>query len=340
LTQDINETNTITLNHNQTFFTLELSGLDFASAAQMRYAYRLVGIHTDWIDNGFQNTLAFNNIAPGDYILEVKTQGTNGVWSAIKTLKIHVLPPFWRRTWFIGLCVALFLLGIYKLYTFRINQLKHVHIVQNSIAADLHDDIGSSLSHIEILSFLSQKQLDSEQSEGKAKELMVKISEEVKKTNESLHQLVWTMHAENDGFEPTMTKLNRMAIEILEPQDIRLSFSLPQQAIPTFEFGRERQRDLIMVYKEAITNISKHAEATAVHIIIDIKKDVLAMLSIDIEDNGIGCETKRNTSSFGGNGLKNMHQRMLKHGGSCVVHAKENGKGTVVTIRLPIYPPN
>ena len=340
LTQDINETKTITLNHNQAFFTLELSGLDFASAAQMRYAYRLVGIHTDWIDNGFQNTLAFNNIAPGDYVLEVKTQGTNGVWSAIKTLEIHVLPPFWRRAWFIALCIALFLLGVYKLYTFRINQLKRVHIVQNSIAADLHDDIGSSLSHIEILSFLSQNQLKPEGSGEKAKELMVKITEEVKKTNESLHQLVWTMHAENDGFEPTMTKLNRMAIEILEPQDIRLSFDLPQHAIPSFQFGRERQRDLIMVYKEAITNISKHAQATAVHIVIDIKKEVLTMLTIDISDNGIGCQTKVQTSSFGGNGLKNMNQRMVKHGGTCVVSPRENEKGTFVSIRLPIYPPN
>lgn len=340
LTEDINVTKTITLNHNQTFFTLELSGLDFASAAQMRYAYRLVGIHTDWIDNGFQNTLAFNNIAPGDYVLEVKTQGTNGVWSTVKTLNIHVLPPFWRRAWFIALCIALFLLGVYKLYTFRINQLKRVHIVQNSIAADLHDDIGSSLSHIEILSFLSQKQLEPEQSREKAKELMVKISEEVRKTNESLHQLVWTMHAENDGFEPTMTKLNRMAIEILEPQDIRLSFDLPQKAIPTFQFGRERQRDLIMVYKEAITNISKHAQATAVHIVIDIKKDVVAMLTIDIEDNGIGCQAKETVSSFGGNGLKNMYQRMVKHGGSCIISSNKNGKGTVVAIRLPIYPPN
>jgi ligand-binding sensor domain-containing protein/two-component sensor histidine kinase len=329
LTKDINETDALTLTYNQTFFTLELSGLNFENPLQTRYAYRLLGLNNDWIDNGFRNTISFNNIAWGNYILEIKAQGSNGLWSDMRTLTLNISPPFWQRWWFIGGCMALISSIVYAIYRYRINQLKKVQDLQNSIAADLHDDIGSALSNIEILGFLSQNQVNEPQ---KVQNLMQKIAQEAKKTNESLHQLVWTMQVENAGLEPTLAKLNRMAVDTLEPQGISLSIEQPTQDIAHLKLDREKQRDLIMIYKETLTNISKHAKAKAVHIHIMLDNGVL---HIAIEDNGEGIKNQKN-KNFGGNGLKNMHTRMVKYGGSAILDNRLDEKGTVMHIRLPI----
>lgn len=332
LNNDINQTSLITLRHDQAFFTLEVSGLNFINPMHTRYAYRLSGLHDDWIDNEFRNSISFNNIASGEYVLEVKAQSSNGVWSAVKTLKINILYPIWQRWWFITACVLLFLTLMYLLYRFRINQLKRVQDLQNSLAADLHDDIGSALSNIEILGFLSQNQLSPEDSGGKVSILIQKIADEAKKTNESLHQLVWTMHTENAGLEPTLAKLNRMAVDSLEPQGITLSVDPLQQDITTIILDREKQRDLIMVFKESLTNIGKYAFATAVHIHIKLENKTL---HIDIEDNGQGLK-KQQDKVFGGNGLTNMQMRMAKHGGSVTVQNRHNQLGVATNIRLPI----
>jgi ligand-binding sensor domain-containing protein len=329
LTTDINETDLLTLHHYQAFFTLEVSGLHFANPKQTRYVYRLSGLGNDWMDNGFNNIISFNNMASGEYLLEVKAMSNNGAWSAVKMMNIKVLPPFWARWWFISVLVLLFLSGVYGLYQFRINQMRRVQDLQNSLAADLHDDIGSALSNIEILGFLTQNQ---DQLPEKAQKLIMKMAYEAKKTNESLHQLVWTMHAENEGLEATLAKLNRMAVDSLEPQGITLSVDEPQQITDTIKLGREKQRDLIMVYKEILTNISKHAQATRVTISISLKQ---GLLMIDIEDNGAGFNPQPQ-NGFGGNGLTNMTKRMAKYGGSTTVKNRADAQGTVAQIRLPM----
>jgi ligand-binding sensor domain-containing protein/two-component sensor histidine kinase len=329
LTTDINKTKLLTLHHYQAFFTLEVSGLHYANPKQTRYEYRLSGLGDDWIDNGFNNILSFNNMASGEYLLEVKAMSNNGVWSAIKTLKIKVLPAFWARWWFILGLVLLFLSGVYGLYQFRINQMKRVQDLQNSLAADLHDDIGSALSNIEILGFLTQNQ---DQLPEKAQKLILKMANEAKKTNESLHQLVWTMNTENEGLEATLAKLNRMAVDSLEPQGITLSVDAPEKINGDIKLGREKQRDLILVFKEILTNIGKHAKATRVSISISSKQGILL---IDIEDNGNGFNPQPQ-KEFGGNGLNNMTKRMTKYGGSTTVKNREDAQGTMVQIRLPM----
>jgi ligand-binding sensor domain-containing protein len=305
LKTDINQTKSLTLQANQAFFTLEVSGLNFVNPQLTRYAYRLSGLSGDWIDNGFSPILSFNNMASGTYLLEVKAQASNGLWSPIKTLTINVLPPIWKRWWFITACLLAFMAGVYALYRMRIRQIQHLQTLQNNIAADLHDDVGAALTNIEILSFLSKNPMNDPLKTGN---LIDKISEEAKKTNESLHQLVWAMKTENDGLEPTLAQLNRLAVDNLEIQGIDFSVKMPQQDLSNYRLVGERRRDLIMVFKEVLTNITKHAKATAVLVTIKLKNNEL---SIKIQDNGVGMDKE----TLGGNGLNNMAQRMARIGG-------------------------
>jgi ligand-binding sensor domain-containing protein/signal transduction histidine kinase len=331
LKTDINQTHTLTLKHNQAFFTLEVSGLNFVNPQLTRYAYRLTGLKGEWIDNGFSNILSFNNIAYGTYLLEVKAQAHNGLWSAVKTMNIQVLSPIWLRWWFIGLLILAVSACIYAIYRFRIRQLERVQALQNNIAADLHDDVGAALTNIEILSFLSKNQIGDAIKIGN---LIDKIGEEAKKTNESLHQLVWTMKTENDGLEQTLAQLNRLAVDNLEIQNIRFSVTQSQQSLKNHPLNSEKRRDLIMVFKEVLANITKHAQATEVRMAVDVHNQIL---KIDITDNGIGISPKkRTTNGTGGNGLKNIKTRMERHGGQVAVQNSPNEQGVLVEIRMPL----
>jgi ligand-binding sensor domain-containing protein len=331
LKADINQTKTLVLQPNQAFFTLEVSGLNFVNPQLTRYAYRLTGLYGEWIDNGFSNILSFNNIASGSYLLEVKAQANNGLWSAVKTMTIQVLSPIWQRWWFITFCIMALSACIYTVYHFRIRQIEQVQALQNNIAADLHDDIGAALTNIEILSFLSRNQMGDADKIGN---LIDKIGEEAKKTNESLHQLVWTMKTENDGLEQTLAQLNRLAVDNLEIQNIRFSVIQTQQSLKNYPLNSEKRRDLIMVFKETLANITKHAFATEVHMAIDVHNHIL---KIDITDNGVGILNKNgNINGNGGNGLKNMQLRMERHGGQVSISNRLGRNGVLVEMRLPM----
>ncbi|SEW41187.1 Signal transduction histidine kinase [Chitinophaga arvensicola] len=106
------ETRSITLKHKENVFSLEFASLNYFHPEKNRYAYMLEGFNKDWLyTDGLQRKATFTNLDPGEYTFRVKASNNDGVWNEeALTLKIRVLPPFWK-TWpaFIG--YALLILG-------------------------------------------------------------------------------------------------------------------------------------------------------------------------------------------------------------------------------------
>lgn len=121
LKEDISETKSITLSHDQSVLSFEYSSLDFASPNKKRYAYILEGFDKSWNFVEDKNTAVYTNIPPGEYTFKVKCQNGEGKWSPnVLSLKVTIVPPFWLTWWFETL-VALFVLGsIYGFYRYRV----------------------------------------------------------------------------------------------------------------------------------------------------------------------------------------------------------------------------
>src|SRR5690606_10512431 len=101
LAQDINYTETITLDHTQNIFSVEFASLNYVDPALKTYAYKLDGLDKKWLPLGDKNTLSCNNLPPGAYNLLVRGVDNSGSWSDnVASIRIAITPPFWLTWWF------------------------------------------------------------------------------------------------------------------------------------------------------------------------------------------------------------------------------------------------
>lgn len=304
----------------------EFSAPEFINEDFTKYSYRLIGGNdTAWNIAGTSRNVYFANLRPGQYSFQVRALGFNGKWGAAATYGFVVKAPFWQKPVFIVLVVLALGFLIYTLYRYRVHQLIRLQKVRNRIATDLHDEIGSNLTNISILSNLSKKNILQPQ---KAGDFLTRISEEVSSSSQALDDIIWSVNANHDTLEETVARMRRYAAELFDSANTRYELYLD----PAFEGRRltmEQRRDLYLLYKEAVNNISKHAAAKNVAIQIAI---VSNHLLLSVKDDGNGFDMKKETNRYG---LRGMKERVKKWRGKITVESAV-GRGTFIQVRLPV----
>lgn len=188
------------------------------------------------------------------------------------------------------------------------------------IAEDLHDDFGSGLSKISLLSEVAKKKVTAAELDkiaAAAKELLLKMSE-----------IVWALNHHNDTLPSLATYIRRYAVSFFEDSDLRCHFNIPD--LPGAPLSGETRRNVFLVVKESLHNILKHAQASKVEIDFSLKNNDL---EIKIRDDGRGLDEAALAKA--GNGLLNMEKRMTAAGGHFDIESKP-GKGTTVHLSLPL----
>lgn len=124
LDADPNYIDEITLPHDDNFFSIEFAALTFIAQEKNTYAYRLIGLESEWNFAHNQRVATYTKIGPGKYIFHVKAANNDGIWNEEgKKLRITILPPFWATWWFRSL-VGVFFLGLVFLgYRYRISAI-------------------------------------------------------------------------------------------------------------------------------------------------------------------------------------------------------------------------
>lgn len=103
----------IELNYDENFFSFEFALLDFWAPQKNTYTYRMKSIDKSWRHVGNRNFVSYTNLNPGKYVFQVRGRGLNESWSATTSMKIRIIPPFWRTWWFYLLSILLFALSSY-----------------------------------------------------------------------------------------------------------------------------------------------------------------------------------------------------------------------------------
>ena len=206
-----------------------------------------------------------------------------------------------------------------------IRQLQANDQMRNRIARDLHDDIGSTLSSIGILSQVVENQMgDNSES---VKDMVRKIGESSQKVQRSLSDIVWTTKQTEDNFDNVLVKMKEFTSEVLEAKDIFYNFNI--DSMPDVKLTPSRQYNFYLIYKEAVNNIVKYSNADEVN--IDIVRQN-GSLTLNIIDNGIGFDEKKVKL---GNGLANMRKRADSLDGEISIISKEK-EGTRVSLEIPV----
>ncbi|HNR21163.1 MAG TPA: tetratricopeptide repeat protein [Bacteroidia bacterium] len=227
--------------------------------------------------------------------------------------------------------IGLLLFNRYKLrkqieqQTQLINQRKH-------ISADLHDDVGSTLSSISIYSEAIKNKLNQNEPE-KVMELVHKIGDNARETISNLSDIVWSINPANDKGKVLFNRMESFATSVLSSKDILLDFTC-EQHLHALEFGVETKQNLFLIYKEAINNIAKHSRATRAIVHLSNGHHVIKMV---ISDNGKGFSTStKNTNDTSGNGLKNMRTRAQNMHGEIKITSLPTG--TTTELQFPVTP--
>lgn len=191
------------------------------------------------------------------------------------------------------------------------------------IARDLHDEMGSTLTSINIISTVA---MEEKQEQEKLKQYFQKIKDHSGRMMESMSDMVWAINPVNDNFEKVILRMKEFAAEILEPARINYYFT-EEGLLENTYLNLEQRKDIYMIFKEAINNVVKYSSATEVNIMLRRTGNMLRMM---ITDNGNGFDA---TKVSAGNGLKNMRSRSEEMGATIKIDSVA-GTGTSIAIEL------
>jgi signal transduction histidine kinase len=205
----------------------------------------------------------------------------------------------------------------------KLEQQQAIVRERKRISADLHDDVGSGLSRIMLLTELVKHEARTPEMHREA-EKIAGISKEI---SGNISEIIWALNANNDTLESLVAYIRRYAAEYFENSAIKLRISIPAE-VPKFPISGEKRRDIFYTVKEALHNIIKHSGATEAELTIALKDGAMTVV---IRDNGRGLPEA--ILNGHGNGLNNMRQRMEAVNGTLHI---ENHQGTKITIEVPL----
>ena len=321
---------------SQNYLTFYFSMVDYLGLKSSKYEYRLNKneLPASWISANRRNFATYSELGHGKYSLEVRGTNHRGLKSAVASLDFTIHPPFWRTTLFYVVATTLLLGLVISLYQWRVQSLLRVQQLRQDfemmkqraeheaerarfeaeraeleaertrtqIAKDLHDDLGGDASRL-VMSL--EGMLQSPDLKKNLRDHVNKWFENAREVANHIRDLSWLLDSGRDALQDLVDRLHHEAHSALD-EDI-LTFKILNR-VPDIKLDSATRRDLFLIFREALTNIQRHAQASQVNITVSYENDVFGY---DIVDNGVGCDLN---DSSGGNGRQNMRMRAERIG--------------------------
>jgi len=336
---------TISYKYAAISLSIKVQALHLRKATSLKILYRVKGQQHDWeeIKNG--ERIQMFNLAAGKYALEISyTDGSRNKNFPIRTIYLDVIPPWYNTWWFYVVAgfsvLALIWLAVGYRQKQKLNKLKQeteiiklkadqVLIVANErerINKDLHDDIGATLSSMHIYGDLAGNVLDTRPDE--SRKMIEKISSTSKELMNRMGDIVWSMKPANEEKYALEARLKNYCSELLTPKNIICSFDIDDKLSASISHP-EIRKNILLIVKEAINNISKYSEASKADISLRQQND---QVLLTINDNGKGYDAG---TIHQGNGLGNIELRCKQLEGKCNIQAVQE-KGVTIVCSFPI----
>lgn len=339
------------LTPEQEFIRNDLISCTFTYAAvtlkgnsDLKYQYRLQGLHSDWQNLTSERSVTFANLGAGEFTFIVRAVLNNGkqVTGSVQQSFV-IIPALWDRWWFGPLILSIVLSVIAGISILRIRQRFVLEKIRVSIAADLHDDIGSVLARIANLAdimvvYSSKKRTPAPKKTGTTKKRFVKrslpeanaqtIADLSRELMEKMSDVVWSVNPDNDDPKKLTERLQTYCTEFAENHRLQVNFT----ADGVFErrsIDPQKTRAALLIVKESLANILKHSRATRIDLSVQIMPK---QWSITIADDGIGFNEDELPRV---NGIYNMRSRAAACGGDVQV-TSSFGNGTMIRLEIPL----
>jgi ligand-binding sensor domain-containing protein/signal transduction histidine kinase len=302
------------------------SASHFDSERALRFEYRLAQSER-WSNVGSQRAVVFDRLPAGEGAFEVRAVAPDGATSPAASVSFVVIPAFWNRPVFLAFVIALAIAVAFAIHRSRVLRLLELQRMRLRVATDLHDDLGSNLSRISMLSEVAKEGMSNS-----GQRLLDEIAGIARDLVDSLGDSIWAIDPRRDDLKSVLLRLRHFTSAVFEAQSISADFHAPDD-VATLRLDPERRRETYLILKEALNNIARHAAARNVHVTVT---RVDSMLRITVEDDGKGFVAGEAVErEDGGRGIPNMTERARRAGGTFEI-ASAPGRGTRVTLWLSL----
>ncbi|HZY35772.1 MAG TPA: two-component regulator propeller domain-containing protein [Mucilaginibacter sp.] len=308
-------------------------------ASKTYYEYKLDGLDAGFSKPVQNNVVDYASLPPSSYVFLVKTV-TSGGESAPVSYNFTITPAFYQTIIFRILIVLLFLLSVLGAYLYKtyLDRRKNIFIarlrlieqenVRRQTAEDFHDDLGNKLTRINMLSELLDKKISPELPDQKT--IIRQIRAGVGEMYSGTKNILWAMNPKNDHLGEILTEVKLFGESLFDNTSTSFTMLPYEESVDKIKVPLGYSHNMMLIFKELINNILKHAQASEVTFAILAAS--YSKIYFKITDDGKGYQTD---NAFPGNGLRNVQNRSKKLNGE-IITASQPGKGTITTLIITV----
>lgn len=301
--------------------TVFFSGINLSNPERTVYAYRIKELNDNWSNLGGQNFINLIGLNPGRYTLQIRAANEDGVWNASPiTLSLRFLPKWYQTIAFELAVIALVAGLLFAFYRYRISQLQRQQQIRREIAGDLHDDLGSTLNTVKVLTHLAKR-------DPRREEHLDKIEESLTAASSGLRDMIWVLDDSADSFQGLIDRIKRTVLPVIAANEIQLDCCVEDDAGET-TISKAEKRNLLLIAKEAVNNSIKYAGCRNIRIHLRLTGN---KPTLHIHDDGDGFDPDTVQTSEG-NGLRNIRHRAGQINYHAIITSAP-GRGTLIEIR-------
>jgi ligand-binding sensor domain-containing protein/signal transduction histidine kinase len=317
------------LEESQSHVAIEFFSL--GSGPTVRFQHRLEGLDRDWSPPSAGRSILYASLAPGSYRFLVRALNGEGRASPVPAaVTFTILPPLWRRAWFLA-SAALAACGVgYALDHARAERRLAVERVRTRIASDLHDDIGASLSRVAVLTEVVKRKAGPEHARR-----LGDIADLARELVGSMSDIVWATDPKRDDLASVVRRLRTFGSDVLEAAGIAFDCRVAGD-LGRVKVGPDTRRRIYLILKESLANVARHSGA--VNARLSFRTEGRFLLA-ELRDDGRGMPSggARSSGLAHGtvHGIPSMKERAEAGGGSLEIDSAP-GAGTAVLLKMPV----
>jgi signal transduction histidine kinase/ligand-binding sensor domain-containing protein len=338
----------VVMRPGQTNLEVQYTALNYSRPEQISFRYKLDGgVDDDWQEVGHRRTAYYTHLPPGNYVFRVAARNSDGVESLVdSTLRVTVIPPFYRRWWFFGLIILTTLAILWLAWNRRAQEVAREQASQQAfsreliasqeserrrIAAELHDSLGQRMIIINNLALFLLKTKGKLVTEEDKQQTIEEISAEATQAIEETRAISYALRPFQLDRLGLSKAIQAMLTKVARASEIELRADIEDI---DDAFPEDQRINVYRIVQEGVNNIVKHSHATQGTVTARRTKSTV-VLTISDNGRGVPSEPRSPKSGGGGFGLTGMRERAMLMNGTLQIKS-ENGNGTLLVIHFPL----
>ncbi|MDH5400053.1 MAG: hypothetical protein OEX02_18020, partial [Cyclobacteriaceae bacterium] len=328
----------LVLKYSENNLVFEYFGNSLQFPAAVRYQYKLEHFDENWSPVTNLTQAKYTNLPPGNYTFLVKSSNSDRAWNEVPArFNFEISPPFWRLPLFYIIFGSLALLIIKVIYDYRlkvkVNKLMELEKVRAAeqlkirkiMASDFHDNMGNELASITVFTNLISLKLKNKSIEVDG--LLKNIEKHTRSLFNGTKDFIWSMDPANDDLSEIYMYLKDFGEELYDKTKIKFYTDFDGEEKSSRKLCPGSGRQIVLIFKEVMTNTLKHSKATACHYILNFSDESFVFT---FKDNGKGLPTNAGHNNKG-YGLRNIKSRAAK--GKFILDIESQGKGVSIKLK-------